>query len=60
MEGSHSTMLQSGRSRVGDPIRFIQPLTEISTRSRKIKFLESRERPLSRADNLTAIFEPIV
>jgi hypothetical protein len=32
-----------------------QPLTEMSTRSRKIIFLESRARPVRRADNLTAI-----
>jgi hypothetical protein len=37
-----------------------QPLTEMSTRSRKIIFLASRARPVRRADNLTAIFEPIV
>jgi hypothetical protein len=39
---------------------FTQPVTEISTTSRKIMFLESRARPVRRADNLTAICEPIV
>jgi hypothetical protein len=37
-----------------------EPVTEMSTRSGKIMFLESRERPVRRADNLTAICEPIV
>jgi hypothetical protein len=32
-----------------------QPLTEISTRSRKINFLGSRARPVRRTDNLAAI-----
>jgi hypothetical protein len=36
------------------------PWTEISMRSRKIMFLGSRVRPVHRADNLTAIREPIV
>jgi hypothetical protein len=40
-------------------LRFIQPLTEMSTRSRKM-FLESTERPVRRAANFTAICEPIV
>jgi hypothetical protein len=35
-------------------------LTEMRTRSRKITFLGSRARPVRRADNLTAICEPIV
>jgi hypothetical protein len=39
---------------------FTQPVTEISTRSRKIMFLVSGELPIRRADNLTAICEPIV
>jgi hypothetical protein len=34
--------------------------TEMSTRSRKIMFLGSKGRPVSRADNITAICEPIV
>jgi hypothetical protein len=42
------------------PLGFTQPLTEMSTRSKKKIFLESRARPVSRADNLTAICEPIV
>jgi hypothetical protein len=33
---------------------------EMSTRSRKIMFLGSRERPVRRADNLAATCEPIV
>jgi hypothetical protein len=37
---------------------FTQPLTEISSRSIKIIYLGSRERPVLRADNL-AICEPI-
>jgi hypothetical protein len=38
-----------------------QPLTEMSTRNIKIiMFLESKLRPVHRADNLTAIYEPIV
>jgi hypothetical protein len=37
-----------------------QPLTEMSTKSRKIMFLESKVRPVRRADNLAAICEPIV
>jgi hypothetical protein len=36
-----------------------QPLTDMSTRSRKM-FLRSRARPVRKADNLTAICEPIV
>jgi hypothetical protein len=35
---------------------FTQPLTEISTRSRKIMFLGSKERPVRKADNLTAMY----
>jgi hypothetical protein len=42
------------------PEVYTQPLTEMSTRSRKIMFLGSKERPVRRADNLTAICEPIV
>jgi hypothetical protein len=37
-----------------------QPLTEMSIRSRKRMFLESRERPVCGADNLIAICEPTV
>jgi hypothetical protein len=40
-------------------MRFTQSLTGMSTRSGNIMFLESRAR-LNRADNLTAICEPIV
>jgi hypothetical protein len=36
------------------------PLTEMSTRSRKIMLLESRARQVHSADNITAICEPIV
>jgi hypothetical protein len=39
---------------------FTQPLAEMSTRSRKRMFLGSKVRPMSRADNLTTICEPIV
>jgi hypothetical protein len=43
------------------PWGFSQPLTEISTRYRKtIMFLGSKVRRVRRADNLTAICEPIV
>jgi hypothetical protein len=34
-----------------------QPLTEMSTRSRKIKFLGTRARPVRKADNRTVICE---
>jgi hypothetical protein len=39
---------------------FIQPLTEMNTRSIKIMFLGSRAQLVRRADSLTAICEPIV
>jgi hypothetical protein len=40
---------------------FIQPLTEMSTRSIKIiMFLVNKVRRVHRADNFTAISEPIV
>jgi hypothetical protein len=39
---------------------FTQPLTEMSIRSRKILFLGSRARAVRKANNLTAICEPIV
>jgi hypothetical protein len=70
-----NTTLQAGRSRVRDPmkcmkflnlpnpssrIRFTQPLTEMSTRSRKIMFLGNRMRSVRRTDSNTAICEPIV
>jgi hypothetical protein len=38
---------------------FTQPLTEMSTRNLKI-ILGSKVRRVRRADNLTAIYEPIV
>jgi hypothetical protein len=38
---------------------FTAPLTEMSARSLKM-FLESKERPVRKADNLTSICEPIV
>jgi hypothetical protein len=42
-------------------LEFTQPLTEISTRNIKIiMFLGSKVRPVRRADNFTAICEPIV
>jgi hypothetical protein len=39
---------------------FTQPLTEMSTRSREIMFMGSKVRQVRKADNLTAIYEPIV
>jgi hypothetical protein len=40
---------------------FTQPLTEMSTRNIKIiVFLGSKARLVRKADNLTAIYEPIV
>jgi hypothetical protein len=39
---------------------FIQPLTEMSTKNRKIMCLGSRVQLGRRADNLTAIYMPIV
>jgi hypothetical protein len=39
---------------------FTQPLTEMSTRSRKIMFLASEVLLVCRADNLAAICEPIL
>jgi hypothetical protein len=39
---------------------FTQPLTEMSTRNIKIMFLGSNVRLVRGADNLTAIYEPIV
>jgi hypothetical protein len=39
---------------------FSQPLTEMSTRSRKIMFMGNRAHPVRRGDNLTVICEPIV
>jgi hypothetical protein len=40
-------------------VGFTQPLAEMSTRSRKIMFMASKMRSVRRADNLTAICEPI-
>jgi hypothetical protein len=37
-----------------------QPLSEMSTRSRKIMLLGSKVRPVRRADNLAATCKPIV
>jgi hypothetical protein len=39
---------------------FTQPLIEMSTRSEKIMFLGSRAQLVFRANNLTAICQPIV
>jgi hypothetical protein len=63
------TILQAGRSRDRIPMSWIffnsisamalgstQPLTEMSTRN----ILWGKERPARKADNLTAIYEPIV
>jgi hypothetical protein len=54
-------MLQAGRSRVRFPMRSLalgstQPLTEMSTRN----LPGGKGRPARKADNLTAICEPIV
>jgi hypothetical protein len=37
-----------------------QPLSEMGIRSRLLMFLGCKARPVRRADNLTAIYEPIV
>jgi hypothetical protein len=39
---------------------FTQPLTELSTRSRKIVSVGSRARLMDRADNLATICEPML
>jgi hypothetical protein len=39
---------------------FTQPLTEMSTRSKKIIVVGSGARPVRKNDNLTAIWEPTV
>jgi hypothetical protein len=39
---------------------YTQPLTEMSTKRRKIMFLGSRARPVLRADNLATFYEPTV
>jgi hypothetical protein len=41
-------------------LRFTQPLTETSSRSRGIMFLEIEARPVRGTENFTAICEPIV
>jgi hypothetical protein len=47
--------------KLGGTLGFTQPLTEMSTRNIKIiRFLGSKVRLVRRADNLTAIYEPIV
>jgi hypothetical protein len=47
----------SGRTR---PWGSLKPLTEMSTRNRKIMLLRSKVWLVRRDDNLTAIYEPIV
>jgi hypothetical protein len=42
------------------PLEFTQPLTEMSARNIKIMFLGNKVRRVRKADNLTAICEPIV
>jgi hypothetical protein len=37
-----------------------QPLTEMSTRRRKVMFLGSTARPVRKADTFVAICEPII
>jgi hypothetical protein len=39
---------------------FTRPLTEMSTRSRQIMFLASKERPVLRVDKVTSICGPTV
>jgi hypothetical protein len=44
-----------------NPSGFTQPLTEMSTRNIKIiMFMGSKVRRVRKADNITAIYEPIV
>jgi hypothetical protein len=52
--------LQFTISRRTVALELAQPLTEMSTRGRKIKFLASKVRLVRRADDFTAICEPIV
>jgi hypothetical protein len=40
-------------------LRFVEPLTELSTRSREIVFLGAEARPTGKADNLAAVCELI-
>jgi hypothetical protein len=70
------TMLQAGSSSPDEVIEFFfnlpnpssrtmalgsaQPLTEIRTRNILGMFLGGKGRPARKADNLTAIYEPIV
>jgi hypothetical protein len=39
---------------------FTQPPTEMNTRSRKMKFLGNKARPVRKADNFIIICKPIV
>jgi hypothetical protein len=41
-------------------LEFTQPLTEMSTRNRKIMFVGSKVQPVRRADSLATICGPIV
>jgi hypothetical protein len=41
-------------------LEFTHSITEMIPRNRKIMFLGSKARPVSRTDNLTAICEPTV
>jgi hypothetical protein len=54
--GRYSSLADQGH---GVIVSFMQPLTEMSTRSR-IMFLGSRARPVRKINNLTAICEPII
>jgi hypothetical protein len=57
LEGKNSEMCCSDDEALG----FTQPLTEMSTRNIKIiMFLGSKVQWVLKADNLTAIYEPIV
>jgi hypothetical protein len=45
---------------IGRALAFAQPVTEMSTRSRKNKVSGNKKRPAHTADNLTSICEPIL
>jgi hypothetical protein len=65
-------MLYAGRSQIRNPVRslkfsiyliisalrFAQPLTELSVRRGNVMLEGSRERPVRKADKLTATCEP--
>jgi hypothetical protein len=49
-----------GKLKISDDKASLQPLTEMCTRNIKIMFLGSKVLQVLRANNLTAIYEPIV